>query len=281
MKKTLLGLAAVGCMLFAGQASASTLADVITTPSAAVKFKFKGVSQESLKYSGTVGGVSGQSETWGLLVLTSVEVNGTDVWASLGNTTQYYGTYHGLYDKSITGSAPNFTINQQADESLTYKPGFDLYQITSGSYTPIVLPTPATKNALDAGHNADNHYTGQGSTLALSGIFTGSIDPTDPAIVLRQEVDATTLPAKGTGFGFGDFTGGMYLSLFGTDGVNNSIGGKSDFSINFTLGNDSNGAGFNIDDPFRTTSVPEPTTMLLFGTGLIGLAGIGRRKLRK
>jgi hypothetical protein len=31
----------------------------------------------------------------------------------------------------------------------------------------------------------------------------------------------------------------------------------------------------------QLTVVPEPATMLLFGTGLIGLAGLGRKKFRK
>jgi hypothetical protein len=91
---------------------------------------------------------------------------------------------------------------------------------------------------------------------------------------------------------------GQYSAVYYTGTIN--ILGSSPFVFSnlppdlkpgdYKMAND---IGFNTDDSWTTSytlnfqvdstaaPIPEPTTMLLFGTGLVGLAGIARKKMEK
>lgn len=72
---------------------------------------------------------------------------------------------------------------------------------------------------------------------------------------------------------FFDFSGSIYIDLVtsqGTDRHNTDIWWDN-FTSDILASTDPNGV----------STIPEPTTMFLFGLGLLGIAGIGRRKNQK
>jgi hypothetical protein len=98
--------------------------------------------------------------------------------------------------------------------------------------------------------------------------------------------NATVQPLQGQGFNvtFGSFIDTKdpeLLKFYGLPDGNYSGG----FNLQFTLDIDPSSGGFRSakllsGDVTNTTTVPEPATMLLLGSGLLGLIGI-RRKFKK
>jgi hypothetical protein len=127
----------------------------------------------------------------------------------------------------------------------------------SGTYTAYKLGANSTLTAVQESYNqieSNPWRLAYGGESVASGIF-----------VFEKDLSNTAVEG---------FLGGTHYRVSGFDLGFLSPG--TEFIAHFTMGcgNDNLiGKG--------TTAVPEPATMLLLGTGLIGLAGFGRKKLLK
>jgi PEP-CTERM motif len=179
----------------------------------------------------------------------------------------------------------------------------------------LALPLAAFANSSIDVSNAGGVISGNSSGLTLTGstLFKvgsavgsnlGSLSFTTGAFLTGNAQDGGTLAAGGSFQIVGNGTNGVpngviFSGTFSTGGtwsymtlangthvytlvagiVNSSgqVGGTSQLTIN--TGKDLFNGSVSLASGDTTLSVPEPGTLSLFGTGLIGLAGMIRRKL--
>jgi len=203
------------------------------------------------------------TDTWSLINITSMnDSKGNSLWSNIGNE-QISGYMSGGNDVYITQTSTGIDIGTVG--TFMY-----LYLSNTAMDASAALPTAANMALLGSG--SDPWSATDGSLFlilqAVPGVFGNTVD-------LYETVNGLSSPFTGTGSAYWKVVGGDYASLFDT---NTYLGGAADM---YGLFNFSPVGKFDFDSKSSDPTygyVPEPSSILLLGFGLLGLVGLARRR---
>ena len=219
----------------------------------------------------------GTSDSWGILnVVSAYQDPINPLWTPSGDTIEI--VFGGLDDSFVSwdASTMSFTINSAAANSGAYLKMY--YDSSPASTNYAAGPGPSDPMGDGTLWSVGND---PGDQLLLDLAFVPGVISGDGTTVMAATFDADY--GHGDGLGYLKVVGGSWASMF-TTGM--FLGGDADFQFEYSAGDlaglDYLKDGWTVEvNGIATAAVPVPPSILLLGSGLIGLVGFGRNKFKK